>query len=349
MHKILSKKVQLLGKCALCKSEESLCKCGDIQSIRKKEISKGLNPSKSKSTQLFVKQPTSLGRRITQTVGLTKRTKKSENWINLKTANIQGERIKNIGGAGYTPSEKKSVVVPSKGSGGLSKSILGVKKGGPGSGRRQGGGIKGLPTEAINYSHLLPASQKMRSYRLFAHHDPKTNQTHSFLTNRNRVVGQHAGSLGKLPTSGKPQYQVSHTKLAGGHNEGMSSALHTAALDHAISQNKIKKGGPGSGRKKGESSSLGQLPVSRKDYSHLLPASQVKAGARLLAGHDSNTGKTYSYLVNNGKLAGVHVGEMASGPKSKPQYKTLQTSSHNAGVTRALYNAGLHHATSQSK
>jgi hypothetical protein len=239
MHKILNKKVQLLGKCALCKNEESLCKCGDIQSIEKGEISKGLKPTKPKGTQLFTKQPMSLGHRVTQTVGLTKKTKKSENWINLKTANIQGERIKNVGGAGYTPSEKKSVVVPNKGSGGLSKSIV-----------------------------------------------------------------------------------------------------------------RMKKGGPGSGRKASSGSSVGQLPVSGKDYSHLLPASQVKAGSRLLAGHDSNTGKTYSYLVNNGKLAGVHIGETANDPKSKVQYKTLRTSlagKHDAGVSRALYNAGLHHATSQSK
>lgn len=244
MNKLLNKKVNWLGKCALCKKEHTLCKCGFAKDLdggmgtTTTDLMMGevITAPKSKSTPVFVKKPPSLGRTITRTIGLTKKTKKSENFIDLKNENIPEKRIKNVGGAGYTPGEKKSVKIKLEGSGGFDKNEKELDKGGPGSGpHTEGHSIKGVPSGAKNYTHLLPAAQKMKNYRLFAHHDPKTNHTHSFLTNRNRVVGQHTGNLGKHPTTGKTQYQVAHTKLAGGHNEGMSSALHTAALDHAIS------------------------------------------------------------------------------------------------------------------
>lgn len=130
MHKLLNKKVNWLGKCALCKKEHTICKCGFA-----KDLDGGMGTTttdlmmgeiaatpKTQSVPVLVKKPPTATRMIRRTIGLTKKTKKSENFIDLKNENIPGKRIKNVGGAGYTPDEKKSVKIKLPGSGGFDKS-----------------------------------------------------------------------------------------------------------------------------------------------------------------------------------------------------------------------------------
>jgi hypothetical protein len=142
MHKLLRKKVNWLGKCLLCKKEPSLCKCGlskdmgegmgttttNLQMSKGKDmhpiIKRSLKCGLSKDMGMDGMPSESDGMMMMSEKRLPKKTKKSENFIDLKNENIPGKRIKNVGGAGYTPGEKKIEKIKAKGSGGeLGKSI----------------------------------------------------------------------------------------------------------------------------------------------------------------------------------------------------------------------------------
>lgn len=98
MHPLINKKVNWFGKCLMCKKEQPLCKCG---------LAKDMGMDGMGTDMMMMSEKAKI-----------KKTKKSENFIDLSNENIPGKRIKNVGGAGYTPGERKSIKIKAIGSGG---------------------------------------------------------------------------------------------------------------------------------------------------------------------------------------------------------------------------------------